>query len=269
MDDEHGMIDSVRHVFHSTQQHAILRYMSVTEDRVPNGQPRATDRGLALLRVVADHPAGIALADASRAVGLTPSTALRQLRSLESAGFAVRDGDGRFTPGPELLRIARSLASSAALPRLAEASLASLAAATAESAYLAEPAGPRDAVYSAMEPGRHAVRHVSWLGQRVTRRGTAVGAALAGNLEADGTVVRTDAVESGVTAVSAPVHGPNGDIIGALSVVGPSFRLVDKALAEARAAVASEAAALSLRAGATGRARTRSPHGRTARTRGS
>ncbi|MFM8312221.1 MAG: helix-turn-helix domain-containing protein, partial [Ilumatobacteraceae bacterium] len=84
--------------------------------------PRATDRGLSLLRVVADaaaeQPPGVSLADAARAVELTPSTALRQLRSLEAAGFAARDHDGRYVPGPELLRIARSLATTATLPRL-------------------------------------------------------------------------------------------------------------------------------------------------------
>ena len=129
--------------------------MAAATAATSNGQPRATDRGLALLRVVADHPDGIALADAARAVDLTPSTALRQLRSLEAAGFAERDDDGRFAPGPELLRIARSLAGSAALPRLAERSLATLATATGESAYLAEPVDARHAVYAAMEPGTH------------------------------------------------------------------------------------------------------------------
>jgi urocanate hydratase len=229
-----------------------------------NGQPRATDRGLALLRVVADHPAGIALADAARAVALTPSTALRQLRSLEAAGFAVRDDDGRFTPGAELLRIARSLASSAALPRLAEPVLAALAASTGESAYLAEASDRRHAVYAAMEPGTHAVRHVSWLGQRVSLKGTAVGAALAGDVESDGAALRTDAVEAGVTAISAPVFGPNGQIIGALSVVGPSFRLSGAALRSARDAVTRQARDLSVLAGAPSAGR--SPRSRTARS---
>ncbi len=232
-----------------------------------NGQPRATDRGLALLRVVADHPAGIALADAARAVDLTPSTALRQLRSLEAAGFAARDDDGRFAPGAELLRIARSLASSAALPRLAEPVLADLAGTTGESAYLAEPADQRHAVYAAMEPGTHAVRHVSWLGQRVSLRGTAVGAALDGDVDADGTAMRTDAVEDGVTAISAPVVGADGRIIGALSVVGPSFRLTGRRLAAARAAVGAHAVALSALAGAPASAVSRTRRPRTARTR--
>jgi IclR family transcriptional regulator, acetate operon repressor len=87
---------------------------------------RATDRGLRLVVAVADHPDGLALADAARVVGLSPSTALRQLRSLEVAGFATRDGDGHWMPGPELLRIARSLSSTATLSRLAEPTLTSL-----------------------------------------------------------------------------------------------------------------------------------------------
>jgi len=205
-------------------------------------QPRATERGLALLKVVADHgvtnPDGIALADAARAVELSASTALRQLRSLETAGFASRTSEGRYLPGPELLRIARSLAATATLPRLADAALQQLAAGTGESAYLAEPADSRHAVYVACHPGSHAVRHVSWLGQRVTRRDSAVGAALAGRVDADGTAVKLDAVEPGITAVSAPVRDQRGRTVAAISVVGPSFRLCQEALVEARAAVA-------------------------------
>lgn len=205
-------------------------------------QPRATDRGLALLKVVADQPDGIALADAARAVDLSASTALRQLRSLEAAGFAARDGDGRYLPGPELLRIARSLAGSATLPRLADAALLALATSTGESAYLAEPADARHAVYVASHPGSHAVRHVSWLGQRVTRRNSAVGAALSG--KADGAVVRLDAVEPGITAVSASVRDADRRVVAAISVVGPSFRLQGQALAHAEAEVARAAAAV-------------------------
>lgn len=211
-------------------------------------QPRATDRGLALLRVVADHATnstgggtdqGIALADAARAVDLSPSTALRQLRSLEMAGFAIRDGDGRYLPGPELLRIARMLAATATLPRLAESALAALSNATGESAYLAEAADSRHAVYVASHPGSHAVRHVSWLGQRVLRRASAVGAALAGEVDADGVAVRLDAVEPGITGVSAPVRDGSGKVIAAVSVVGPSFRLIGTSLTAARSAVAT------------------------------
>ncbi len=211
--------------------------------------PRATDRGLSLVREVADNPLGLSLADLARAVDLSASTALRQLRSLEAAGFAVRRADGAWVPGPELLRIARNLAANATLPRLAEPVLASLAEALGESAYLAEAADHRTAVYVAMESGTHAVRHVSWLGHTVPRRGTAVGRALAGNVDGDGVSVRVDAVESGITAVSAPVRDASEQVVAAVSVVGPSFRLAGDALADARLAVAEHAARLSHSAG--------------------
>lgn len=214
----------------------------------PSTQPRATDRGLALLKVVADHgsmhPDGIALADAARAVELSASTALRQLRSLEAAGFASRTVEGRYLPGPELLRIARTLAGSATLPRLADSALLALAIATGESAYLAEPADSRHAVYVASHPGSHAVRHVSWLGQRIPRRNSAVGAALAGKLDSAGVAVRLDAVEPGITAISAPVRDADHRIIAAVSVVGPSFRLQAATLASATRAVARCATAV-------------------------
>lgn len=233
------------------QSHAILRNMvnRTTSTAPVAGRPRATDRGLALLRVVADSPEGVVLADAARAVDLTPSTALRQLRSLESSGFAARLADGRFVPGPELLRIARSLSASVSMPQLAERTLTRLAHATGESTYLAEVVDQSSVVYTASEPGRHAVRHVGWLGQRVPRRGTAVGAAIARRVDPDGVSVRCDAVEEGITAVSAPVIGPGGHVIAALSVVGPTYRLRDRRLAAARVAVATEAAALSRAAG--------------------
>lgn len=207
--------------------------------------PRATDRGLALVRVVAAHPEGITLAEAARAVDLTPSTALRQLRSLESAGFAERDRDGRYLPGGELLRLARSLAASATLPRAAAGVLADLAARTGESAYLAEPLDRDTVVYTATTPGRHAIRHVGYLGHRVTRRGTAVGDALAGTVDDDGVAVRFDGAEIGVSAVSAPVRDGDGRVIAAVSVVGPTYRLADDVLATARVAVAAAARELS------------------------
>jgi IclR family acetate operon transcriptional repressor len=216
---------------------------------VEHATPRATDRGLSLLRAIAEHPEGLPLADLARGVDLSASTALRQLRSLEAAGFAERRADGCWQPGGELLRIARNLAGTATLPRLAAPVLASLAEQAGESAYLAEAADDTTAVYVAMEAGPHAVRHVSWLGHRVPRRGTAVGRALRGDVDADGVAVRVDAVESGITAVSAPVRGAGGEVVAAVSVVGPSFRLEGRALAAARTAVDSHAARLSRSAG--------------------
>ncbi len=214
-------------------------------------QPRATDRGLSLVVLIADHPHGLPLAELARAVELSASTVLRQMRSLEAAGFAVRRDDGIWVPGPELLRLARSLSSTMALPRLAGEILRAIAETTGESAYLAEPIDDDCAVYVALEPGTHAVRHVSWLGNRVPRRGTAVGAALAGEVDHDGVAVRLDAVERGVTAVSAPVTDGSGRIIAAMSIIGPSFRLHGERLVSARHLLADKVAQLATLMGGT------------------
>lgn len=222
------------------QQCVILRNMT----QAAVATPRATDRGLSLLREIADNPDGMALVELAREVGLNSSTALRQLRSLEAAGFAARRKDGDWEPGPELLRIARNLVSHATLPRLAAPVLAEIAGATGESVYLAEPVDANSAVYVAMEAGSYAIRHVSWLGRSVPRRRSAVGQALAGRVDDDGVVVVHDAVEPGITAVAAPVRGAGGAIEVALSLVGPSFRLEGDALAAAREIVAKGAATL-------------------------
>jgi DNA-binding IclR family transcriptional regulator len=190
---------------------------------------QAADRGLSLLRVVADHTEGITLSDAARTVDLAPSTALRHLRALEATGFVNRRADdGRFEPGPELFRIARALVTAASLPRLAEPLLADRT----------------HAVYTCLAEGHHAIRHVSWLGHQISRRDTAVGAALAGRTDPDGVAVRVDAVEAGITAVSAPVRSADGRVVAAISIVGPSFRLQGEVLARTRRAVLGTAARL-------------------------
>ncbi len=197
-------------------------------------QPRATERGLGLVSIIGDHPSGIALADAARAADLMPSTALRQLRSLASMGFAIQREDGKWVPGPELLRLARALIDYATIGNLSQTTLAGLAAVTGESAYIAERQSPTTATYVAMEQSRHAVRHVSWLGQTVDCRTTAVGAALRGQVDSDGVAIRNDAVEAGVTAISAPIRGVGKTVLAAVSVVGPTYRLEAFGLPEAR-----------------------------------
>jgi DNA-binding IclR family transcriptional regulator len=214
--------------------------------QAPPATPRATDRGLSLLREIADNPEGMPLAELAREVGLNASTALRQLRALESAGFASRRDDGDWEPGPELLRIARNLVTHATLPRLAAPVLTEIARATGESVYLAEPVDSASAVYVAMRAGSYAIRHVSWLGRSVPRRGSALGHALAGRVDDDGVVVVNDAVEHGVTAVASPIRSARG-IEAALSLVGPSFRLTGAALEAARHTIADGAARIESR----------------------
>jgi DNA-binding IclR family transcriptional regulator len=79
-------------------------------------------------------------------------------------------------------------------------------------------------------------------------------AALDGQLEAvrrDGYATTIDELEVGLTALAAPVRGPFGHVIAALSVSGPTLRLTSARTAELAPVLIHEADALSERLGTT------------------
>ena len=208
-------------------------------------RPRSSDRVLQLLSVVGASPTGMTLTEAAAAVGLVPSTALRQLRSLEAAGLLVRDFDDQtYRPGPQLEDLSRTVFVGRSLAGAAQPFLDQLALLTGESAYLAISETKREAVYVATAPGRHALRHSGWLGRGFNSAGTAVGAALRGRVDDDGSSCRAGTLEPGITAISAPVRARAG-IVAAINIVGPSFRLVGDDLASSRRAVVAAAVSLS------------------------
>jgi DNA-binding IclR family transcriptional regulator len=63
-------------------------------------------------------------------------------------------------------------------------------------------------------------------------------------------VVRTGAVEPEVTSIAAPVFGPDGEIVAALSVLAPTYRVTDRRVAACGRAVARHAGELSRSLGA-------------------
>lgn len=208
--------------------------------------PRSSDRVLQLLTAVGGSPTPLTLTEAAAVVGLVPSTALRQLRALEAAGLVVRnDDDQLYRPGPQLVDLARTVFIGRSIAGTAQPFLDQLASTTGESAYLAVAEGARHAAYVATAPGQHALRHSGWLGRRFATVSTAVGAALGGRIDPDGSVAREGTLEPGITAISAPVR-VNGGIVAAVTLVGPTFRLTGEELDAARQAVAAGAMQMSL-----------------------
>ncbi len=196
--------------------------------------PRSIGRVLDLLEIVLDAgPCNLTAAAA--ASGLTPTTALRHLRALEARGYVDRDGAGRFSVGPTMVRLAAAIRELDPLDRLVTAArphLESLAEQTGESTYLAMSDGTV-ATYLATVESSRAIRHVGWVGQNVALAGTAVGEALAN----PGTVaVRTGAVEPDTTAISLALPD-TGNLGIAVSVIGPAHRLQTRACEHAGAAL--------------------------------
>jgi IclR family transcriptional regulator, acetate operon repressor len=205
---------------------------------------RSVERALRLIAVAAESPAGIGLADASRAVDLAPSTATRILRTLEASGFVARRPDGGYVAGGELIRLGALHTAESPLFMAAQAQLDALAAETGESCYLAVPVDDEWATYVRMAQSNRAVRHVSWLGRRIPRATSATGTALTGNVGSSKVAVVTGGVEPDTIAVAAPVHD-SGRIVAAVTIVGPIFRMSPSTIDHIAEVAVAAASALS------------------------
>lgn len=187
---------------------------------------RTVERALALLAEVAAND-GLGLIDVARRVDLSPATALRLLRTLESSGYVLRDSGGSYYGGRRLIQVAATFMGSVPLYGLAERHLADLRDETGETAYLGV-FGPGDtALYARLAESGQSIRHVSWLGKTVPLDGTAVGTALQDRCGDRGYFATRHTLEDNATAIAASVYWPDGSVAAALSVVGPTFRISD------------------------------------------
>jgi IclR family acetate operon transcriptional repressor len=200
---------------------------------------RTVERALALLSEVCAVEA-ISLTECARRAGLPSSTALRLLRTLESVGFVIRDDEGSYGAGPRMIQLGASAIGRNALARLAKPALHRIVAATGESAYLSVPGAHGTALYIALVEGTHSVRHTSWIGRTVPLDGLAVGRVLRDDqVPLVGYVAERDRFEPDVTAIVAPIRYPGG-VAGALSVLGPTYRIDDDTMQRYGLIVAAE-----------------------------
>ena len=215
----------------------------VVDARVSDGAAtRTVERALALLSVVCEHDE-ISLTEASRATGLAASTALRLLRTMEAAGYVGRDAEGSYRAGPRILQVGAGALGRNALARLAEPALDRIVAATGEAVYLSVK-GPGDtAVYLATAEGTHAVRHTSWAGRSIPVEDLAVGVVLRGEVPPGEYLAQRDRREPDVTAICAPIPRLAG-VVGALSILGPTYRIDEDRIREYGAILAREGVAL-------------------------
>jgi IclR family transcriptional regulator, acetate operon repressor len=212
---------------------------------------RAVDRALALLVEVGASESGAGLSDLSRSTGVPTSTALRLLRTLQSADFVRRDTAGRYRPGPALLALSARAMRSLPLLQVVEPHLELLVEETGESANLAVLDGDEVAVYIAQVRSPHSIHYsTNWRGRGIPADVSAIGLALLGKTDTSGYIARRDVVEPDVTAVAAPVRGPGGDIVAALSVTGPTYRMAEYQLAAMGKAVKRHAEEASSELGA-------------------
>src|SRR5207247_140349 len=221
---------------------------------------QAIDRAAQLLVSVVESAQPPSVGELAQQAGLPKSTTSSLVGALERQGLGQRLGErGRVRPGPVLLRYANRDVSST-LVELAAPSLRRLADASGETINIAVP-GPDGVEHLAQEDTAHFVGVTDWVGRRVAFELAANGKVFLafGGLQdltpelrrvrSRGYATSVDELELGLSALAAPVFGPSGEALAALSISGPSARLTSERLAELAPLLMAEATALAERLG--------------------
>jgi DNA-binding IclR family transcriptional regulator len=221
---------------------------------------QAIDRAAQLLVRVVESARPPSVGELAERAGLPKSTTSRLVSALERQGLVQRLGDrGRVTAGPVLLRYAHRDVSST-LVELAAPSLRRLADLSGETINLAVP-GPDGVEHLAQEDTAHYVGVTDWVGRRVPFElaangkcflafgGTATASPELQVVRARGYATSIDELELGLSAVAAPVLGPAGGALAALSISGPTARLTSERIARLAPRLVEETRRLAERLG--------------------
>lgn len=184
------------------------------------------------------------LADASRAVDLAPSTALRLLRTLESSGFVRRDDEGSYRAGSRLMQLGARALGHESLIDVCHEEMVGLEEATGESVYLSVEGHAASALYISIVEGSHSVRHSNWVGRTIPLEGSAAGLVLRGETPPEGFVVVERGIERDVTAIASPIAAGER-IVAVISILVPSYRMTEKSSQQCGALLAAAARRMS------------------------
>ena len=216
-------------------------------------------KAITLLRATAeDRNANVS--SLARAAGLPRATALRMIQTLEQEGFLLRvPGDDRVLLGPELLRLARTTDEQLLLREVSRPIIGDLVATVRETVTLSvvAPDGGLDLVYQVDAPAQ--LRPRSWVGQRFPLHTSASGKVLLATYDEErlehflleplarftpSTITTAEALraelarvreqqyavtrdedEEGLSGIATGIRGQSEELLGVLTVSGPTQRL--------------------------------------------
>jgi DNA-binding IclR family transcriptional regulator len=212
--------------------------------RPPTSGIGVLDRCVAILTAVEDGARSFT--DIVTATGLTRSTGHRLILGLEDHGFLLHVGGLGYALGPRLLALATAAARDLPLRELAHPALERLARSTGESAQLYVRDGDRRVCVDTVESERELRTIVDVGASLPLDKGSAGKVFLAWGTDRDRARLAEDGGrlpqqvattrrrgwaesvaerEPGVASVSAPIFGPDGSLVAAVSVSGPASRL--------------------------------------------
>ncbi|MEY9930777.1 IclR family acetate operon transcriptional repressor [Catenulispora sp. GP43] len=243
---------------------------------------QSVDRAVTILELLA-RQGDTGVTEIAAELGVHKSTAFRLAAALEMRGLVEQPGErGKYRLGLGLVRLAGAATVRMDLTQQSRPVSERLAAEVAETINLAI-LDSDAAVNIDQVLGPSAITTHNWVGQRTPLHATSSGKVLLAYLpapaiearlaaplarftprtvtdvkalrvelervRADGYACTVEELEEGLNAVAAPVLADNGQVLAAISVSGPSFRLTEERLAQAADAVRAAAAEISARLG--------------------
>ncbi|MFE3557951.1 IclR family transcriptional regulator [Streptomyces sp. NPDC059193] len=225
---------------------------------------QSVERALAVLPLLAKGPAG--LGEVGEELGVHKSTALRLLRTLHEHGFVYRQADGRYRLGAQLFALAAEAVENLDVREIAHPHLVALNKSTGHTVHLAL-LQDDEVVYVDKVESRYPVRMYSRIGKpvpltvaavakllvadlpegerrslaeridypRYTARSTPDAAAFLRELDLvreQGWAADLGGHEESINCLGAPVYGPDGRVVAALSVSAPSVVVTAEGLVE-------------------------------------
>jgi DNA-binding IclR family transcriptional regulator len=246
------------------------------------GNLQSVRRALRALELISEH-GELGVTELGRKLDVHKATASRLIATLAERGFVERDPiSEKYRLGYGLISLAGAAVGGNDLVRAARPILDDLAERTRETVNLGVLSG-ESVVYVDQVTGTRSIVSVSWVGQRTPLHCTSNGKALLAystdsererllrtpltrltprtitdmkklrsqlaEIRARGYAQTLEELEEGLNAVAAPVRGMGGDVVAALSVSGPAFRMRGVDLPRLGRLTADAALAISRRLG--------------------
>jgi IclR family transcriptional regulator, acetate operon repressor len=243
---------------------------------------QAVDRALGLLTQVMESATALTFSELQESSGLAKSTLSRLLSSLEAASLISRTPQGLVRPGAGLIRFAYAHAPNDELLEFAQPAMQALNDATGETINLAVLLGHEVEQISQIDCTFH-MGGVNWGVSRVPLHCSALGKAFLAygaqlpegrltrltprsvtnraelekqlvTIRERGWAMADSELEIGLIAIAAPIFRESGDMIGAMSISGPTMRMTREVTEQYAQLLLAEAARVSEKFGFSGTA---------------
>jgi DNA-binding IclR family transcriptional regulator len=219
---------------------------------------QSVDRALTVLSLLAQH-GELGVTELAGLLDVHKSTAFRLVTTLEQHELVEQLADrGKYRLGIGVLRLAGAITARLDIVQRSRPVTRRLAEELGETVNITVLSG-REALYLDQAAASVALQPHNWIGQRIPLHATSNGKVLLAHVSDDrfadltaaplcrftdrtttdvdvlraevdtvrrnGYAVAVDELELGLTAIAAPITGPDGEVAGSVSASGPTFRI--------------------------------------------